>query len=67
MLIVSNLLLHLNVILLQPGTGVAFPHLQELEKRFFEIVASGSVSEVRSFLEDHPNFNINAMNFQVSL
>lgn len=46
--------------------SVAFSQLQELEKRFFDTVAEGSVAEVRSFLEDHPDFNINAVNFQVS-
>ncbi|XP_011062977.1 PREDICTED: short transient receptor potential channel 4-like [Acromyrmex echinatior] len=44
--------------------GVMFPHLQELEKKFFEIVDDGSVTEARLFLEQHPDFNINAINFQ---
>ncbi|KMQ97082.1 short transient receptor potential channel 5-like protein [Lasius niger] len=44
--------------------GVIFPHLQELEKRFFEIVTDGNIPEARVFLEDHPEFNINATNFQ---
>lgn len=56
---------YLKVIWLQ-HPGVVFPHLQEIEKRFFEIVADGNVAEVRSFLEDQPEFNINATNFQVS-
>lgn len=63
--IASGSSFYLNVILLQPS-GVIFPHLQELEKRFFDIVEGGSVSEVRFFLEDNPKFNINVMNFQVS-
>ncbi|KYN39104.1 Short transient receptor potential channel 5 [Trachymyrmex septentrionalis] len=45
-------------------SGVMFPQLQELEKRFFEIVDDGSVTEARLFLKQHPDFNINAINFQ---
>lgn len=56
---------YLKVIWLQ-NPGVIFPHLQELEKRFFEIVTDGNIPEARVFLEDHPEFNINATNFQVS-
>ncbi|XP_025073004.1 transient receptor potential-gamma protein-like [Pogonomyrmex barbatus] len=44
--------------------GVVVLHLQELEKRFFDVVAEGSVAEVRLFLEQHPDFNINVINFQ---
>ncbi|KAM0727282.1 Short transient receptor potential channel 5 [Formica fusca] len=49
---------------LENHPGVIFPHLQELEKRFFELVADGNVADVRLFLQDHPDFNINATNFQ---
>ncbi|XP_029161945.1 short transient receptor potential channel 5-like [Nylanderia fulva] len=45
-------------------SDVIFPHFQELEKRFFELVTDGNIVEVRLFLEDHPDFNINATNFQ---
>jgi hypothetical protein len=45
---------------------VIFPFLQDIEKTFFEIVTMGSVTEVRMFLQDHPDFNINVVNFQVS-
>lgn len=45
---------------------MVLPHLQANEKRFFEMVADGNVAEVRSFLEEYPDFNVNAVNFQVS-
>lgn len=52
--------------LLQPPS-VIFPQLQDPEKRFFEVVAEGNVAEVRLFLDEHPDFNINVINFQVSV
>lgn len=58
--------IYFKVILLQ-HSSVVFPHLQEHEKRFFEIVADGSIIEARLFLEKHPDFNINAINYQVSM
>lgn len=42
-------------------------YLQELEKHFFELVAHGNVPDVREFLENNPQFNINAIDFQVRL
>jgi hypothetical protein len=62
----THLQVYFKVILLQ-HLGVAYPHLQNIEKRFFEVVADGSVTEVRLFLEKHPDFNINVINFQVSI
>lgn len=41
------------------------PHLQQLEKDFFELVGYGNVAYVKDFLEIHPDFNINVMDFQV--
>lgn len=41
------------------------PHLQQLEKDFFELVGYGNVADVKDFLEAHPDFNINVMDFQV--
>ncbi|XP_071867020.1 transient-receptor-potential-like protein [Bombus fervidus] len=43
---------------------VAISYLQELEKHFFELVAYGNVPDVREFLENNPQFNINAVDFQ---
>ncbi|XP_014479025.1 PREDICTED: short transient receptor potential channel 4-like [Dinoponera quadriceps] len=44
--------------------SVIFPLLQELEKKFFDVVADGNVAEVRLFLDENPKFNVNVMNFQ---
>ncbi|XP_017886297.1 short transient receptor potential channel 4-like [Ceratina calcarata] len=44
--------------------SVVIPHLQELEKHFFELVSYGNVPDVRQFLEEHPDFNINVIDFQ---
>ncbi|XP_076547129.1 short transient receptor potential channel 4 isoform X2 [Osmia lignaria lignaria] len=49
---------------LQKRSSVIIPHLQEMEKQFFELVANGNVSDVRQFLETHPDFNINVSDFQ---
>lgn len=57
--------IYFKLILLQ-RPAVVFSHLQEIERRFFEIVTDGSVTEVRLFLEEHSDFNINIVNFQVS-
>lgn len=46
-------------------SAVMISYLQELEKHFFELVAHGNVPDVREFLENNPQFNINAVDFQV--
>lgn len=48
-------------------SAVMISYLQELEKHFFELVAHGNVPDVREFLENNPQFNINAVDFQVRL
>lgn len=45
--------------------GVFLPQLEELQKYFFDLVANGNILEVKSFLQERPNFNINIVNFQV--
>ncbi|KAG7190878.1 hypothetical protein KM043_006939 [Ampulex compressa] len=45
--------------------SVILPQLQDIEKIFFELVAGGSVSEVKQFLESNENFNVNATDFRV--
>ncbi|XP_061938714.1 short transient receptor potential channel 4-like [Apis cerana] len=45
-------------------SAVIIPHLQQLEKDFFELVGYGNVADVKDFLETHPDFNINVMDFQ---
>ncbi|KAF3422675.1 hypothetical protein E2986_04317 [Frieseomelitta varia] len=49
---------------LEKEFAVMVPHLQELEKYFFELVAYGNVPDVTEFLENNPNFNVNAVDFQ---
>ncbi|XP_050302475.1 short transient receptor potential channel 5-like [Anthonomus grandis grandis] len=49
---------------LAPRPSILLPHLQESEKKFFELVASGDVLAVKDYLEKIPNFNINCVNFQ---
>ncbi|KOX80705.1 Short transient receptor potential channel 5 [Melipona quadrifasciata] len=44
--------------------AVMVPHLQELERHFFELVAYGNVPDVKEFLENNPKFNVNAVDFQ---
>lgn len=45
--------------------GVLLPVLEESERIFHELVGEGCVSDVRMFLQEHPGFNINCINFQV--
>lgn len=45
-------------------TSLLLPHLKVNEKKFFELVGSGDVEAVKSFLLENPGFNINCMNFQ---
>lgn len=45
-------------------SSIILPHLQESEKKFFELVAAGDVGNVKSFLDENSDFNINCMNFQ---
>ncbi|XP_033344032.1 short transient receptor potential channel 4-like [Bombus vosnesenskii] len=49
---------------LRRESSVTISYLQELEKHFFELVAHGNVPDVREFLENNPQFNINAIDFQ---
>ncbi|KAF7285240.1 hypothetical protein GWI33_011561 [Rhynchophorus ferrugineus] len=44
--------------------SIILPHLQESEKKFFELVASGDVLSVKDFLDKNTGFNINCVNFQ---
>ncbi|XP_066257791.1 short transient receptor potential channel 4-like [Euwallacea similis] len=44
--------------------SILLPYLQESEKKFFELVASGDVLAVKDFLENNSGFNINCVNFQ---
>ncbi|KAJ8940174.1 hypothetical protein NQ318_019383 [Aromia moschata] len=49
---------------LVPRPSILLPQLQEREKKFFELVASGDVIGVKDYLESNPGVNINATNFQ---
>ncbi|XP_057670817.1 short transient receptor potential channel 5-like [Diorhabda carinulata] len=49
---------------LVPRPSIILPQLQETEKRFFELVASGDVLAVKDHLQQNPNTNINCTNFQ---
>ncbi|XP_063990042.1 short transient receptor potential channel 4-like isoform X2 [Diachasmimorpha longicaudata] len=44
--------------------GVILPQLEELEKQFFELVASADVIGVQEFLDVNQDFKINSANFQ---
>ncbi|XP_015127593.1 short transient receptor potential channel 4-like [Diachasma alloeum] len=44
--------------------GVILPQLEELEKQFFELVASANVTGVQEFLGANREFKINSANFQ---
>ncbi|CAG9767715.1 unnamed protein product [Ceutorhynchus assimilis] len=50
--------------ILAPRPSILLPHLQESEKKFFELVASGDVLAVKDYLEKNPGFNVNCVNFQ---
>ena len=45
--------------------SVLLPVLEDSEKLFHELVASGDVSAVSDFLNKHSDFNINCVNYQV--
>lgn len=49
---------------LAPRSSIMLPHLQQSEKKFFELVHSGDVVAVEDFLKENENFNINCVNFQ---
>lgn len=49
---------------LAPRSSILLPHLQQSEKKFFELVHSGDVLAVTDFLKENENFNINCVNFQ---
>ncbi|CAG9858727.1 unnamed protein product [Phyllotreta striolata] len=53
-----------DVDMLVPIPSIILPQLQETEKRFFELVASGDVFAVKEYLDQNPNININCTNFQ---
>lgn len=46
-----------------PRSSILLPHLQANEKKFFDLVHSGDVEDVKKFLEANANFNINCHNF----
>ncbi|KAG5870797.1 hypothetical protein JTB14_025712 [Gonioctena quinquepunctata] len=50
--------------ILVPRPSIILPQLQDTEKKFFELVATGDVITVKDYLEDNPNININCTNFQ---
>lgn len=50
--------------ILVPRPSIVLPHLQDKEKKFFELVASGDVISVKEFLETNRDININCTNFQ---
>ena len=49
---------------LQPRASILLPHLQQSEKKFFELVSANDLPSVKEFLQEHPGFNINCVNFQ---
>ncbi|XP_023310335.1 short transient receptor potential channel 4-like [Anoplophora glabripennis] len=49
---------------LVPRPSILLPQLQDKEKKFFELVASGDVISVKEFLETNRDININCTNFQ---
>lgn len=49
---------------LVPRPSIVLPQLQDKEKKFFELVASGDVISVKEFLESNRDININCTNFQ---
>lgn len=46
--------------------SVLLPILEDIERIFHDLVASGDVCATRLFLQNHPNFNINCVNYQVN-
>ncbi|XP_072398576.1 short transient receptor potential channel 5-like [Diabrotica undecimpunctata] len=53
-----------DVDVLVPRPSIVLPQLQEAEKRFFELVASGDVIAVKEYLDQNPTINVNCTNFQ---
>lgn len=51
-------------VLLSQKPSLVLPQLQEIEKKFFELVSSGNVDAVRAFLEENRTFKVNCVNFQ---
>ncbi|KAJ8973595.1 hypothetical protein NQ317_010032 [Molorchus minor] len=49
---------------LVPRPSIILPQLQDKEKKFFDLVASGDVVGVKEYLDTNPGININATNFQ---
>ncbi|KAJ8913569.1 hypothetical protein NQ315_017120 [Exocentrus adspersus] len=49
---------------LVPRPSILLPQLQDKEKKFFELVASGDVVSTKEYLEANPDLNINCTNFQ---
>lgn len=49
---------------LMPRPSIILPSLQDNEKKFFELVHTGSVNAVKAFLMNNPDFNVNCVNFQ---
>lgn len=45
--------------------SVVLPSLMEDEKYFHDLVKFGDLQEVKEFLKQRPEFNINCTNFQV--
>ncbi|XP_060517765.1 short transient receptor potential channel 4-like [Cylas formicarius] len=56
--------LHQDSEVLMPRPSIILPHLQESEKKFFELVTAGDVITVKEYLEANRGFNINCVNFQ---
>ncbi|XP_017774988.1 PREDICTED: short transient receptor potential channel 4-like [Nicrophorus vespilloides] len=48
----------------QPRSSILLPHLQQSEKKFFELVAANEVPPVIEFLQQNEGFNVNCVNFQ---
>lgn len=51
--------------LVERNASVLLPVLEDIEKEFHDLVAVGDVAAVRVFLHNHPDFNINCVNYQV--
>lgn len=47
--------------------SVLLPVLEDIEKVFHDLVASGDVAATKNFLNNHQDFNINCVNYQVNL
>ncbi|GJQ70227.1 hypothetical protein Trydic_g22680 [Trypoxylus dichotomus] len=49
---------------LQKRASILLPHLQQSEKKFFELVQANDLQAVKEFLQENHGFNINCVNFQ---